>query len=246
MRTRSQLGLFLAAYVVYDLGRWIAHGEIGPATHHARWVLDLERGLGVAVERSVQQALDTGPAMWLLSNVYLAAQLVVLPGALVYLYRRAPAVYRRLRDTVLATWLIAVPIYAAFPVAPPRLAGIGMADAVSSQAAVELTGRSTLFYNELAAVPSLHCGFAVAIGIALAAAARHRVTRVLCLLWGPLVCLAVVATGNHYVFDIAAGLLVSAVGLLVGPLPARLLCAWRRRTRRRRALAASVLRPELA
>jgi membrane-associated phospholipid phosphatase len=206
-------------------------------------VLDLERGLGVAVERSVQRALDAGPVMWLLSNVYLAAQLVVLPGALVYLYRRAPAVYRRLRDTVLATWLIAVPIYAAFPVAPPRLAGIGMADAVSRQAAVELTGRSTLFYNELAAVPSLHCGFAVAIGIALAAAARRRVTRLLCLLWGPLVCLSVVATGNHYVFDIVAGLVVAGAGLLVGPLPER----WfRARRRRRRAIPAPVLRPELA
>jgi membrane-associated phospholipid phosphatase len=179
--------------------------------------------------------------MWLLSNVYLAAQLVVLPGALIYLYRRAPAVYRRLRDTVLATWMIAVPIYAAFPVAPPRLAGIGMADAVSRQATVELTGRSTLFYNELAAVPSLHCGFAVAIGIALAAAARRRVTRALCLLWGPLVCVSVVATGNHYLFDIAAGLLVSVVGLLVGPLPERVL-----RARRRRVRPSSLLRPELA
>ena len=226
---------------MYDLGRWIAHGEIGPATANAHRVLDLERGLGVAVERGVQQALDAGPVMWLLSNVYLAAQLAVLPGALIYLYRRAPAVYRRLRDTVLATWLIAVPIYAAFPVAPPRLAGIGMADAVSRQAAVELTGRSTLFYNELAAVPSLHCGFAVAIGIALAAAARRRIARVLCLLWGPLVCLAVVATGNHYVFDIAAGLLVGVAGFFAGPLPERLL-----RAARRRRLPPSLLRPEMA
>jgi len=227
MRTRRQLGLFLAAYAIYDLGRWIAHGEIGPATDNARWVLDLERGIGVAVEHSVQHALDHGAVMWGLSNVYLAAQLAVLPGSLVYLYRRAPEVYARLRDTVLATWLIAVPIYAAFPVAPPRLAGIGMSDAVSEQAAVELTGRSTLFYNELAAVPSLHCGFAVAIGIAMAAAARHRVARVLWLGWGPLVCLAVVATGNHYVFDIAAGLVVSVAGYLVGPLPGRRLRARR-------------------
>jgi membrane-associated phospholipid phosphatase len=61
----------------------------------------------------------------------------------------------------------------------------------------------------------------------------------LCVLWGPLVCLAVVATGNHYVFDIAAGLVVSAVGYLVGPLPARLLNA-------RRPVVAPFLRPEAA
>jgi membrane-associated phospholipid phosphatase len=229
MRTRRQLALFLAAYLVYDLGRWVAHGDMGPATDHAHWVLDVERSLGVSLERSVQRALDTGAVMWLLGNVYLAAQLAVVPGSLVYLYRRAPAIYRRLRDTVLATWLIAVPIYAAFPVAPPRLAEAGMSDVVSGQAAVELTGRSTLFYNELAAVPSLHCGFAAAIGIALAAAARRRLSRALCLSWGPLVCLAVVATGNHYVFDIAAGLLVSVVGYLVGPLPQRAIDAYRGR-----------------
>ena len=157
--------------------------------------------------------------MWLLSNVYLAAQLGVVPASLIYLYRRAPAIYRRLRDTVLATWVLSVPIYALFPVAPPRLAGIGMADSVSEQAAVELTGRSTMLYNELAAVPSLHCGFAVAVGLALAAAARRPWSRTLALLWGPTVCLTVVATGNHYVFDIAAGLLVSALGYGVGRLP---------------------------
>ena len=36
------------------------------------------------------------------------------------------------------------------------------------------------------------------------------------------VSLAVVATGNHYVVDIAAGLLVAAAGYLVGRLPRRL------------------------
>jgi hypothetical protein len=84
MRTRRQLGLFLAAYLIYDLGRWVAHGEIGPATDNARRVIDLERGIGVAIEHSVQQALDAGPVMWVLSNVYLAARLARRPGARVY------------------------------------------------------------------------------------------------------------------------------------------------------------------
>ena len=76
------------------------------------------------------------------------------------LYRRAPGVYRPLRNTVLGTWLIAIPIYATVPVAPPRLAHAGIVDAVSEQAGFALTGRSTLFFNPLAAVPSLHVGFA--------------------------------------------------------------------------------------
>jgi membrane-associated phospholipid phosphatase len=123
---------------------------------------------------------------------------------------------------VIATWLIAVPVFALFPVAPPRLAELGLVDTVSEQAAVELTGRSTLFYNELAAVPSLHVGFAVAVCIAFALALRRPWAKTLALLWGPLVALAVVATANHYVFDIAAGLLVTALGFAAGRLPGRI------------------------
>jgi membrane-associated phospholipid phosphatase len=121
---------------------------------------------------------------------------------------------------VIATWLIAVPIFALFPVAPPRLAGF--VDTVSDQAPVALTGHSTVFYNPYAAVPSLHVGFAFAIAIAAAMTLRTRWAKALALSWGPIVTLSVIATGNHYVFDIAAGLGVTALGFAVGRLPLRL------------------------
>jgi PAP2 superfamily len=218
----AQLAIFLAAYLVYDAARWIFSGDLDTARVHADWVIDLERSTHVAIEASVQRAFDAGTVSWLLSNIYLAAQLVVLPLALVWLYRRSRPVYRRLRDTVIATWLIAVPIFALFPVAPPRLAGIGIVDTVSRQAGVGLTGRSTLFYNPFAAVPSLHVGFAFAIGVAAAAALRAPWAKALALLWGPLVTLAVLATGNHYVFDVVAGLLVTGAGFAAGRLRTRL------------------------
>ena len=213
---RTELVLFGAAYLVYTAARWMFVGDLGEAREHARWIFELERDAGIAIEGSVQRALDSALATWLLSHLYLAAQLVVVPAALVWLYRRSPAVYRELRNTVVATWLIAVPVFAIFPVAPPRLADIGLVDTVSQQAGVELTGRSTIFYNPLAAVPSLHVGFAFAVGIALAATLRSRWAKAAALLWGPVVSLSVVATGNHYVFDLAAGLAVTAAGFAVG------------------------------
>ena len=219
---RRQLALFGAAYLVYNVARWIFAGDLAPAREHAHWIVELERAAGVAVEGSVQSALDSGTASSLLSNVYLAAQFVVVPGALIWFYRRRPQLYRGLRNTLLATWLIAVPIFALFPVAPPRLAGMGIVDTVSEQAGVALTGRSTIFYNQLAAVPSLHVGFAVAVGVAFAVALRWRWAKILALLWGPLVSLSVVATGNHYFFDIAAGLLVTALGFGAGRIAAHL------------------------
>ena len=219
---RTELLLFAAAYLVYTLARWMFVGDLAEAREHARWIHELERTAHVAVEGSVQRAFDSPAASWLLSNLYLAAQLAVVPAALLWLYRRSLRLYRELRNTVVATWLIAVPVFALFPVAPPRLAELGMVDTVSQQAAVELTGRSTIFYNPLAAVPSLHVGFAVAVGVAVSLALRSAWIKPVALLWGPLVAFAVVATANHYVFDIAAGLLVTGLGFLAGRLPARL------------------------
>ena len=140
----------------------------------------------------------------------------MLPAALIAFYRWRPEIYRPLRNTVIATWMLALVIYAVFPVAPPRLAGLGLADWVSQQSAVALAGHSTLFYNPIAAVPSLHCGFAVALGIAAAAATSRPWLRALALLWGPLVALSTIATGNHFVFDVAAGLVVTLLGAAVG------------------------------
>jgi hypothetical protein len=206
-----EFAVFVALYLLYDAGRWLFAGALPVARTNADWVIDLERHAHVAVEASVQRGLDAGVVIWLLSNVYLAAQLVVLPVALIWLYRQAPDIYRRLRSTVIGAWLIAVPIFAAFPVAPPRLNGIGLQDTVSHQAVVALTGHSTMFYNPYAAVPSLHVGFAFAIGIAASAAVRRRWVKALALSWGPLVTLAVVATGNHYLFDVVAGLCVTGI-----------------------------------
>jgi hypothetical protein len=210
-RGRRELVRFGAVYGIYLAGRWLSAAHFGVAREHARWVLRVERSLHIAIEGSVQRALETEPAIWLLSNIYLAAQLLVLPGVLLWLYRGSPLVYRQLRNTVIGAWLLALPAFAAYPVAPPRLAGIGLKDTVSHQAAVALTGHSTLFYNPYAAVPSLHVGLAFAEGVAAAVALRPRWAKILAVMWGPVVMLWVVATGNHYVFDVAVGLLVTAL-----------------------------------
>src|SRR3954463_3138904 len=218
----AQLGLFLLAYLLYSAARWVTVGDIDVAKANADWIMSVEHHLGVASEASVQHGLRGTWMLWVLNHLYLAAQLVVLPGALAFLYRRSQPIYERLRNTILATWLISIPVYAAFPVAPPRLAGIGMVDTISTQTGVALdSSLTTSFYNELAAVPSLHVGFPGGIGIAVAAAVRHPLLRLAALSWGPLIGLAVVATGNHFVFDVAAGIVAAAAGCVVCSAPPR-------------------------
>jgi len=229
---RRELFLFLGAYLVYSMSRYVSVGDISTATGHAEWIVGLQQSIGVNVEASVQAALHGTVAIWILNNLYLAAQIVVVPGALIWLYRRDHALYVRLRNTVLATWLIAMPIYALFPVAPPRLADVGLIDTITQNGGVRLdSALTTSFYNPLAAVPSLHAGFALAVGVALAAAANRRWLKLLALSWAPIIGLAVVATGNHFFFDIAAGIAVTVAGYVVGNAVDRKLAGrrpWRR------------------
>jgi hypothetical protein len=185
-RPRAQIGLFLFAYLVYSVARWLTVGDLAVAKANADWIWDVEHTLGVATEASVQQALNGTAALWVLNHLYLAAQLIVVPGALIFLYHRSRPIYERLRNTILATWLLSIPVYAAFPVAPPRLADVGLVDTITTQTGFALDSKlTTSFYNELAAVPSLHVGFAVAVGLAIAAAVRNPAVRALALLWGP-------------------------------------------------------------
>jgi membrane-associated phospholipid phosphatase len=214
---RRELFLFLGAYLAYSMSRYVSVGDLTTATDHAEWIVSLQQSIGVNVESSVQSALSGTAVIWILNQLYLAAQLVVVPGTLILLYRRNHDVYVRLRNTVLATWLIAMPIYALFPVAPPRLAHVGLIDTITQGGGVRLdSALTTSFYNPLAAVPSLHAGFALAVGVALAAAATRPWLKALALSWAPIIGLAVVATGNHFLFDIAAGVAVTVAGYVVG------------------------------
>ncbi len=221
-RARAQIGLFLLAYAVYTVARFFTIGDLSDAMGNAHWIVDVENTFHLGFEASVQRALDGTWVIWVLNRLYLLAQLGVIPAVLIFLYNRSYAIYATLRNTILATWLLSVPVYGLFPVAPPRLADIGLVDTITSQTGVSMTSNfSTSFFNELAAVPSLHVGFAVIVGFALFAAVRNPLRWVF-LLWGPIVTLAVVATGNHFVFDAIAGLAASAGGYALALIAARM------------------------
>ena len=158
---------------------------------------------------------------------------------IIYVYRASRPVYRTLRTTLLVTWLLTLPIYALFPTAPPRLSGLGVLDTVSANTPIGLgSGSATMFYNPYAAVPSLHAGFAVALGIAVALSARSHLLRFAGLVWGPLVIVSTFATGNHFVVDAMAGVAITAVGFGVALLIEHVLRPALGRRRELRATAA--------
>ena len=70
-------------------------------------------------------------------------------------------------------------------------------------------------YNPFAAVPSLHFGYALIVGVALATIAERRRSRILGALYPAAMLLIIVATGNHFFVDAALGGLAVVIGWLV-------------------------------
>jgi len=65
--------------------------------------------------------------------------------------------------------------------------------------------------NPYAAMPSLHSADALIVGIGLALFVRSWFMKAIWLAWPVWVWISVMATGNHFWLDIAAGILVAGV-----------------------------------
>jgi PAP2 superfamily len=206
----------LRLYAVYEASRGFVAGSRRVAVDHARAVASLERGLHVFVERHVQHAAQAVPGLTaLLGGAYLTLHLSVTAALLLWLHQRRPAAYARIRTTLLITSAIALVVFVAFPTAPPRLASIGISDTVSGRQVDLNKGLISSLYNPFVAVPSLHMGYALLVGATVARHAQLRVARLAALAYPVFVLFMIVATGNHFLFDAAAGtVLVTAAYLL--------------------------------
>ena len=130
---------------------------------------------------------------------------------LLWLHQRRPAAFAFVRTTLLLASALALLGFLAYPTAPPRLAGIGIADTVSNGHVDLNHGLVSSLYNPYAAVPSMHIGYALSVAASLLRHGRHRLVRTLGALYPLFVLLVVVATGNHFFLDAAAGALVAGL-----------------------------------
>jgi PAP2 superfamily len=209
--------LIAAAYFGGELFRGLADGGAATATQHAHAIVRLERRLHVFGEADVQRAVHhiTGLPTFL-GYAYLTAHLALTAVVLVWVYRRRRYAYARLRNTLVLANAIGVVGYTSFPTAPPRLAGVGVADTVSGATSINLSSSLvSSFYNPYAAFPSMHIGFALIAGAAVWRLARRPVWRVAGAAYPLFVLLVIVATGNHFFLDAAAGAAVAALAAAV-------------------------------
>jgi membrane-associated phospholipid phosphatase len=204
-----QLALWLGFGLAYQVARGIADRGPLEAFENGRLVIDTERALHSLVEADLQRVvIESGG--WLLAAVnwtYWLAQFVVLGLALLWIYIRHNGVFPRVRNWVLGTNMVALIGYVLMPTAPPRFfAEEGFVDTLARSASVNHgSGLIELAANPYAAMPSIHAADALIIGFAMAMLVRSRWARVAWTLWPTWVWFTVMATGNHFWLDVAAG-----------------------------------------
>jgi PAP2 superfamily protein len=215
-----EVGALAVLYGVYEVVRGVPSENVEAAMRHTAEIVDLEQGVGIYVEHGVQEALEALPVLpTVLGLAYVVLHFAGTAAALVWLHRRHPAHFPIVRTTVVVATALALVGYVLYPAAPPRLAGLGFSDTVTTHAGLNLSSDLLgALYNPFAAVPSLHFGYALIVGVALATLASSRAARVLGALYPLAMLVVIVATGNHFVFDAALGGLVVLVGWLVARL----------------------------
>jgi len=224
-----EVGVIVWLCWVYDAITNLAPLRLSLALSHARGILDLERSLHVDPELSLDRWLAGHHTLGLiLSDYYDNAHFVVTLGLLGYLWWRRADIYRPLRNVLVLTNVLAFVVFWRYPVAPPRMLP-GFTDVVAASGAFGSwhTGALASQANQLAAVPSLHIAWAGWCTLVVWRLTTRRWLRAIAVLYPCLTGLAVLCTGNHFLFDILTGLLTLAVSALI----MRIATAWWQRSR---------------
>jgi hypothetical protein len=213
---RWEILALAALYGLYELVRGIGSVDFASATEHAQQIVRLERSLGVFSERAVQQFCDGIPPLaHALAILYPTLHVVGTIGVLFWVYRSRGSAYPFVRTTLVVMTALALVVYVLYPVAPPRLAITGFLDTVSEHGPLDLSSKLLRgLYNPVAAVPSLHFGYALLVGGAVARLARARAIRIAGAFYPLVMLFVIVATGNHYFFDAVAGAAVALAAAL--------------------------------
>jgi hypothetical protein len=210
----AELGIVFVLYALYELLRGVGDSSVAVARDHSSDIVALERAFNVFFEQAVQDWATSIPTLpGLLGAFYVTMHLGATAAALVWLYRSHPAHFPLVRNTLVFATAISLVGYVLYPAAPPRLSGHGFVDTVSSHTHVNLSSDLLgSLYNPFAAVPSMHFGYSLIVGAVLFTYARRPAVRIAGALYPPFMLFDIVATGNHFLFDAAAGGIVVVFG----------------------------------
>lgn len=222
--TRQEMARFLAeavvivgAMLVYWLLRGAVPERIADSFSRANHIIRLEERLGIFVEPRWQEFIINHVTLVKIANwIYLWAHLPILIGGAIWVYVQNRERYRVYRNALLISAVTGLLVYAFFPVAPPRLLPEwGFVDTVALLNPENYNLQPGFLVNHYAAVPSLHVGWALLVGIALFDVDHRVPVRVFAVLLPVAMFFSVVLTANHFIFDIIVGAVIVLAAIAV-------------------------------
>ena len=230
----------LTFYVGYSTVRNNTNASPSAAFDNAIRLMDWQRTLHIDVELTLQQwALHFEPLIVLCNYFYGSLHFVVTIAAALFLFRRFPDDYPRFRHTLGAATALALIGFAAFPLMPPRLLDcyaddgniancyvdgadpttdeFGFVDTLARDPAIWSfnSGAMSKLSNQFAAMPSVHCAWALWCATVFVPRVRRRWARWLAGLYPLLTVVVIVLTANHYLLDAVGGFAAFGLGHLI-------------------------------
>jgi len=210
-------------YIAYTSSRLLASDNAGAAKHRAMQLLQIEEATRLDIEHSVNNFFVHHDTIGLLGCYwYATAHYILTLAVLVWLYLKGRRAYLPARRALLVGTVLALALYLMLPTAPPRFfADQGYVDVLklhsdegwwgADASAPKGMGHLT---NELAAFPSLHCGWALWVALCVHRNARSWILRILAWLSAAATAIAVIGTGNHWTLDVIVGWMVIIAGVV--------------------------------
>lgn len=206
---RHELSIWLAVLVFYlVLTSLDWPGRHRAAMTNSRWLFGLERSLNIDIELALNNWLVPHGSLRTVANYeYAITYLVSSFALLIWLYLRHPPTYRWARTSFILLNVVSLVCFAVYPVAPPRMvADLGFTDTVVLDGTWGSWGSPLVSHaNQLAAMPSLHIGWALWVSLILATTASGWRSQAASGVHVLVTLLVIMATANHYLLDAAGG-----------------------------------------
>jgi hypothetical protein len=229
----TEFAVVAGVYAAYSLVRNLSAGGAADAFDNALRIIDAQQRLGIGHELAWQQwALQHEPLVVLANYFYGTAYIVVTIGTLVWLYLQHAPSYPLWRNTLAGGTLLALVGFTTFPLMPPRLMdghlsnpAWAFVDTMATYPALWSFDTETIssISNQFAAMPSLHCGWAMWVGAALWTHSRKPLVRTAAIAYPTATVAVVVITGNHFFLDAVGGAAVMAGGYAIARVLPRLV-----------------------
>jgi hypothetical protein len=223
---------------VYEFGRGLVPRQQVLALHNGLSVVQLEQSWHIFDEWHLQAivfrhkqwligplTINRDQVISLINHFYLYSHFLGTLFFLVWVFLFRHRFFGLVRDIIFITTGLALVVYIAFPMMPPRLMGPALhlphgyrfIDTLAPILNYKLQ-QAQIGYNPYAAMPSLHFAWALILGVTLALIGGRLPLRIFGALYPLMMLATIVISGNHLWLDAVGSVIVVTIATLAAGL----------------------------